>query len=152
MTATASRQPSVAAGAARRRMVNAWPVWLLTLATFAIYTLFALERHRQFNTAGYDLGIFDQAVRRYAHFQAPIVPLKGMSYNIWGDHFHPIIATAAPLYWDLGPPGDSAHPPSGPDCLFSSGHLPIRPSADHVAGVTGHLLCVRLELGLPNSR
>lgn len=104
MTATASRQPSVAAGAARRRMVNAWPVWLLTLATFAIYTLFALERHRQFNTAGYDLGIFDQAVRRYAHFQAPIVPLKGMSYNIWGDHFHPIIATAAPLYWIWGHP------------------------------------------------
>ena len=30
MTATASRQPSVAAAAARRRMVNAWPVWLLT--------------------------------------------------------------------------------------------------------------------------
>jgi hypothetical protein len=104
MTATASRQPSVAAGAVRRRMVNAWPVWLLTLATFAIYTLFALERHRQFNTAGFDLGIFDQAVRRYAHFQAPIVPLKGMSYNIWGDHFHPIIATAAPLYWIWGHP------------------------------------------------
>ena len=81
-----------------------WPVWLLTLATFAIYTLFALERHRQFNTAGYDLGIFDQAVRRYAHFEAPIVPLKGVSYNIWGDHFHPIIATAAPLYWVWGHP------------------------------------------------
>ena len=43
-------------------------------------------------------------MRRYAHFQAPIVPLKGMSYNIWGDHFHPIIATAAPLYWIWGHP------------------------------------------------
>jgi uncharacterized membrane protein len=98
MTATASRRRSSTTAATRRHR-GAWPVWLLTLATFAGYTVFALERHRQFNTAGYDLGIFDQAVRRYAHFQTPIVPLKGMSYNIWGDHFHPIIVTAAPLYW-----------------------------------------------------
>jgi uncharacterized membrane protein len=47
----------------------------------------------------YDLGIFDQAVRHYAHFQAPLVTLKGDDYNIWGDHFHPIIALWAPLYW-----------------------------------------------------
>ena len=118
MTATASRQPSVAAGAARRRMVNAWPVWLLTLATFAIYTLFALERHRQFNTAGYDLGIFDQAVRRYAHFKRRSSRLKGMSYNILGDHFHPIIATAAPLYWIWDPRRLCSSLQSGPDCLF----------------------------------
>jgi uncharacterized membrane protein len=51
------------------------------------------------DTAGYDLGIFDQAVRSYSHFDAPIVPLKGPGANLLGDHFHPIIATLAPLYW-----------------------------------------------------
>ena len=82
MTATASRQPSVAAGAVRRRMVNAWPVWLLTLATFAIYTLFALERHRQFNTAGYDLGIFDQRLPQFfSHWFK-----RSLVGRIFGDH------------------------------------------------------------------
>ncbi|UQX87858.1 DUF2079 domain-containing protein [Jatrophihabitans telluris] len=75
------------------------PLWALTLLTFGVYAGFALLRHRQFGTAGYDLGIFDQAVRRYAHLQAPMVPLKGSGYNIFGDHFHPIIALAAPFYW-----------------------------------------------------
>jgi hypothetical protein len=28
-----------------------------------------------------------------------MVPLKGAGYNIFGDHFHPIIAVLAPLYW-----------------------------------------------------
>ena len=51
MTATTSRQPSVAAAAARRRIVKAWPLWLLTAATFAVYTQLAHERHPQFNTA-----------------------------------------------------------------------------------------------------
>lgn len=28
-----------------------------------------------------------------------MVPLKGDAYNLLGDHFHPILATLAPLYW-----------------------------------------------------
>jgi uncharacterized membrane protein len=76
-----------------------WPLVALCLVFFALYTTTALLRHRQFGTAGYDLGIFDQAVSRYAHFQTPIVPLKGTGYNIFGDHFHPIIALGAPFYW-----------------------------------------------------
>jgi Predicted membrane protein (DUF2079) len=83
----------------RSQLRDAWPLELLCLLTFAVYGLVALQRHRQFGTAGYDLGIFDQAVRRYAHFEVPIVPLKGVGYNIFGDHFHPIIALAAPFYW-----------------------------------------------------
>ncbi len=83
----------------RLRVPAHWALWALCAGTFAIYSIVTLQRHRQFGTAGYDLGIFDQAVRRYAHFEAPIVPLKGVGYNIFGDHFHPIIALGAPLYW-----------------------------------------------------
>lgn len=75
------------------------PLAVLTLATFAGYAAFALRLQARFVTAGYDLGIFDQAVRHYAHLQAPTVALKGVGYNVFGDHFHPIIALAAPLYW-----------------------------------------------------
>lgn len=71
----------------------------MALAFFVIYATYALSRWSQYLTAGYDLGIFDQAVHHYAHFQAPMVPLKGDHYNILGDHFHPILAVLSPLYW-----------------------------------------------------
>jgi uncharacterized membrane protein len=71
----------------------------LTLACLAFYLYHAFADQAAYLTTGYDLGIFDQAVRAYAHFQAPMVPLKGAGYNIFGDHFHPIIAVLAPLYW-----------------------------------------------------
>lgn len=76
-----------------------WPLLLLTGALFGVYCFYALLRQATYLTAGYDLGIFDQAVRNYSQFRAPLVPLKGDHYNILADHFHPIIATAAPLYW-----------------------------------------------------
>lgn len=51
------------------------------------------------HTGAFDLGIFDQALRHYAHFQPPYSPIKGDHYNLLGDHFHPLIAVLAPLYW-----------------------------------------------------
>jgi uncharacterized membrane protein len=66
---------------------------------FAAYTTYAFARHAKYETTGFDLGIFDQVVRAYAHFHAPISPLKGMGYNILGDHFHPILVLLVPLYW-----------------------------------------------------
>jgi uncharacterized membrane protein len=76
-----------------------WPVAVLTVAVFAFYCVYAVSRQATMLTSGYDLGIFDQAVRQYARFHAPLVALKGSGYNIFADHFHPIIAVLAPLYW-----------------------------------------------------
>lgn len=75
------------------------PVTYVVAASFIVYATYSLTRYRQYLTAGYDLGIFDQAVRAYSRFQAPFVALKGEEFNILGDHFHPIIAVLAPLYW-----------------------------------------------------
>lgn len=75
------------------------PLIYLVLATFAIYALYSLTRSAQLLTAGYDLGIFDQAVRAYSQFRPPLVPLKGDDFNLLGDHFHPILVVLAPLYW-----------------------------------------------------
>ena len=72
---------------------------IITLLCLAFYLVHALYEQITYRTTGFDLGIFDQAVRAYAHFKAPIVPLKGPGYNVFGDHFHPIIAVLAPLYW-----------------------------------------------------
>ena len=72
---------------------------VLALAFFLVYVSYSLSRHSQYVTAGHDLGIFDQAVRHYSQLQAPDVALKGPHYNLLGDHFHPILAALAPLYW-----------------------------------------------------
>ncbi len=72
----------------------------LVMAAFSILSLVhSLLRFRNFEAKGYDLGIFDQAVRQYALLKAPIVPVKGEDFHLLGDHFHPIIALFAPLYW-----------------------------------------------------
>ena len=72
--------------------------WLLAAALFAVYAALAVRDQQRMVTTGYDLGIFDQAVRSYAHGQLPISTLKGPNYDLLGDHFSPIIATLAPFY------------------------------------------------------
>ena len=69
------------------------------VVTSVAFGALAAGRVRVYLATGYDLGIFDQAVQHYAAFQTPLIPLKGVAYSIWGDHFHPIIALWAPLYW-----------------------------------------------------
>lgn len=64
-----------------------------------LYLAHSLLRFRNVEARGYDLGIFDQAVRQYSRFAPPYVPIKGEDFHILGDHFHPIIAVLAPLYW-----------------------------------------------------
>jgi uncharacterized membrane protein len=62
-----------------------------------VYALLGLFRHWRFGT-NYDMAIFDQAVWHLSRFEAPASTIRGFQ-NILGDHFHPIIAVWAPLYW-----------------------------------------------------
>ncbi|WP_345353959.1 DUF2079 domain-containing protein [Actinoallomurus liliacearum] len=71
---------------------------LLAGLLFAAYSALSVNRHRQMRSTGYDLGIFEQAVRSYAHLRPPIADLKGPGFNLLGDHFHPVIILAAPFY------------------------------------------------------
>jgi uncharacterized membrane protein len=68
------------------------------LALSVVYSILAVRRHLTFQTAGWDLGIFEQAIRNYASLHAPIVVLKGEGFNLLGDHFHPILVVLAPFY------------------------------------------------------
>jgi uncharacterized membrane protein len=63
-----------------------------------LYSALALRRHITFHTAGWDLGIFEQAIRNYAALRPPIAILKGPDFNLLGDHFHPILVLVAPVY------------------------------------------------------
>ncbi|MER6364286.1 DUF2079 domain-containing protein [Kitasatospora sp. NPDC001527] len=72
--------------------------WGLAGLFAVLYSCVAVNRHRRMLTQAYDLGIFEQAVRAYAQGRAPEVLLKGPGYHLLGDHFHPLLATLAPLY------------------------------------------------------
>jgi uncharacterized membrane protein len=80
-------------------------VGVLTTLIAAIYAGFSLVEYRTFRESSYDLVIFDQAVRSYAHFHLGISIIKGVhngfgpDFSLLGDHFSPILATLAPLYW-----------------------------------------------------
>ncbi|MFC1412529.1 DUF2079 domain-containing protein [Streptacidiphilus sp. N1-12] len=82
----------------RRRIPPNRLAWALAAAFFALYCCVSISRYRRLISQGYDLGIFEQAVRAYAHGRAPIVALKGPGYNLLGDHFHPILVLLAPFY------------------------------------------------------
>ena len=79
---------------------------VIGLATFALYSALAVRQHQLFRTGGYDLGIFGQYAKSFAHLQAPTSTLlaKGAYLsqagpNLFGDHFSPILALLGPLYW-----------------------------------------------------
>src|SRR5215475_10169027 len=80
-------------------------VGILTVLTAAAYSAISLARYYTFHTGSYDLVIFDQAVRSYAHFQPGISIIKGVHngfgphFSVLGDHWSPILASLAPLYW-----------------------------------------------------
>lgn len=65
---------------------------------FVLYSLISISKHLHFDSTGFDLVIFDQAVRHYSELTAPASSFRGYT-NLLGDHFHPILALLAPLYW-----------------------------------------------------
>ena len=72
--------------------------WLIALAVFATYLPISLFRYLRLDPTSWDLGIFTEYVKQYAHLHAPIVDIRGAGYNLLGDHFHPIVALLAPFF------------------------------------------------------
>lgn len=65
---------------------------------FLVYSVFSRLQWKSFTIRSWDLGIFTQLAKDYAHLQAPIVSIKGDGYNLLGDHFHPLLVLLAPFY------------------------------------------------------
>ena len=72
--------------------------WVMALAFAGLYATISVARFERLGTRSFDLGIFEQAIRHYAHLQAPIVDLEGAGHNFLGDHWNPAIAVFAPFY------------------------------------------------------
>ncbi|MGG8410281.1 DUF2079 domain-containing protein [Streptomyces sp. 12297] len=85
-------------GGARGLRNREWGPYVLAAVLFAAYTTLSVLRYRRMETLSWDLGIFEQAIRGYAHLQAPVADLKGPGTHILGDHFSPITALIAPAY------------------------------------------------------
>ncbi|MET9957344.1 DUF2079 domain-containing protein [Streptomyces sp. NPDC006339] len=101
------RTPSPVIKVQRRRTGSRLVPGVLAAALFLLYTVYALREHARFGTTGYDLGIFDQAVRSYAEGRWPSSEIRtatappgfgGDAYPLLSDHFHPILMLLAPLY------------------------------------------------------
>jgi uncharacterized membrane protein len=77
----------------------------VTAAMAAVYCVFSLTLQYTLQSSSYDMVIFDQAVRSYAHLEPGISIIKGdhngfgPHFSVLGDHFSPIIALLAPFYW-----------------------------------------------------
>lgn len=80
------------------RPLELLPGLLLAAAVMALYTYYSLQQMKHWVTPSWDLAIFTQMAQAYSHFSVPIVPIKGPDFNLWGDHFHPILALLGPIY------------------------------------------------------
>ncbi len=102
--ATARIPAQRGAGRSRHRLLpkrTTWPYLLLGLVFCVGYSVVSLSRYLHDGSMSWDTAIFVEEVRQYADFHAPIVHVKGADANILGDHFSPIMALLAPLWWLL---------------------------------------------------
>ncbi|GAA0980417.1 DUF2079 domain-containing protein [Acrocarpospora macrocephala] len=84
---------------------------LLTCASAAVYATYSLVSLARFRASAYDLVIFDQGIRSYSRFEAPVSIIKGVhnefgvDFTLLGDHWSPLLSLLAPLYWIHDGPG-----------------------------------------------
>ena len=76
----------------------------VVVLTIALHALVAWRQWTAFIVPSWDLAIFSQMAQAYARWEAPIVPIKGIDYNLLGDHFHPILVLLGPV-WAAWPSG-----------------------------------------------
>ena len=69
-----------------------------TLVAALVYAAYSILRHADLRSSS-DLALYDQAVWHYSRFEEPRTTVLLRLPNVLGDHFDPILAALAPLYW-----------------------------------------------------
>ncbi|MFJ3169400.1 DUF2079 domain-containing protein [Streptomyces roseus] len=87
------------AGSPDRGAGPTWWMWAMASGLFLLYMLLSLRTHERLLSHAFDLAIFEQAVRSYAEGHLPLSEVKGPGFPVLGDHFSPVLAVLAPLYW-----------------------------------------------------
>jgi uncharacterized membrane protein len=72
--------------------------WVIVSVVFGAYTVISVFRLMELNPGSWDLAIFTEMVKQYAHLHAPIVDARGAGTNLLGDHFSPAMAIFAPFF------------------------------------------------------
>jgi uncharacterized membrane protein len=72
--------------------------WLLAAGLTIVYLLISIARYERFAPTSWDLGLFTEEVKQYAHFHAPIDDARSPGYEILGEHFSPIVALLGPFF------------------------------------------------------
>ncbi|HEX4257837.1 MAG TPA: DUF2079 domain-containing protein [Streptosporangiaceae bacterium] len=75
-----------------------WAPWLIAGFVGLVYLTLSLFRYLQLSPSSWDLGIFTEQVKQYAHLHAPVADVRGAGINLLGDHFSPIVALIAPFF------------------------------------------------------
>lgn len=70
-------------------------LWILLLSI--LYSTLSIIRHNRFESGGFDLGLYDQAVWQYSRFLVPYNTVK--ERFILGDHLTLTLPLFAPLMW-----------------------------------------------------
>src|SRR5260370_21687140 len=104
---------------------------VIAAAVFAAYTVISVFRYLRHDPTSWDLGIFTEYVKQYAHLRAPIVDVRGAGFNLMGDHFHPIVAVIAPFFRLFPTPVNLLVPPA---LLAAVSVFPVRPAARELLG------------------
>jgi uncharacterized membrane protein len=73
-------------------------LWAIAGAVLLVSCVLSLSRYVRVSPATWDLGIFTEAIHRYAHLQSPTVDIKAPGFDLLGDHFHPILVLLAPIF------------------------------------------------------
>ncbi|MFD7630341.1 DUF2079 domain-containing protein [Streptomyces sp. NPDC059851] len=81
------------------RSAPPWWMWAAVSGLFLVYATLSLRTHERLLSHSFDLAIFEQAVRSYAEGHLPVSEVKGPDFPLLGDHFSPVLALLAPLYW-----------------------------------------------------
>ncbi|MEW2413782.1 DUF2079 domain-containing protein [Streptomyces sp. NPDC046866] len=87
-----------AAGPSARRPAPPWWMWSVVCGLFLVHATLSLRLHEQLLSNSFDLAIFEQGVRSYAHGHLPVSEVKGPGFPLLGDHFSPVLALLAPFY------------------------------------------------------
>ncbi|MGB6456540.1 MAG: DUF2079 domain-containing protein [Streptosporangiaceae bacterium] len=97
--ANARSQPSPADGVTQGT-TRLWDpaTGLIASGVVAAYTVISVFRYLRRDPTSWDLGINTQLVKGYADLHAPIGDIVAGGFNLFGDHFNPILALIAPFF------------------------------------------------------
>jgi len=93
------------------------------------------------------LAIYDQAIWHLSRFERPASSIRGLP-SVFGDHFHPIIALFAPLFWVAPSARDTDRRAGDPARPVGRAGVSVCPRSPAIRTGVRHVRRVRPVLGM----